>query len=92
MAEKIKGSIERTGVRVAETYTIDVEFDDGEKERSGDIDGYLAKVRRFLEQEGYQVNNIRIDGEGDAVSAIAARRPTWVHELWPYKSDWHCCY
>jgi len=86
---QIKGRIEQTGVRVQEIYTI--ELDPAEHE------AYYADpatyMKRFLEEKGFVVNGVHFDiGSGAGGSAEARPGGTWVHELWPYKSDWHCCY
>lgn len=90
---RIKGRIEQNGVRVQEIYTIELEPDEHEAFRT-DPEGHM---RRFLEQEGFTVNGVHFDigrGTGGGSDGQGEMRPggTWVHEVWPYKSDWHCCY
>jgi hypothetical protein len=57
MKQHISGKLERIGVQVSETFALRLEPDDGQNEEfRKDPRGF---VRRFLEQEGFEVNRIQ---------------------------------
>ena len=57
---KISGTIKPTGVRVMEAYDIQMDLKGADERFGRDPAGF---VRQFLEQEGFEVNEVRVRGD-----------------------------
>ena len=96
MAERIKGTMEQVGVQLAETYEVRID-PSHEEEWNKDPYGFM---RRFLEEQGHEVNRVQIIREDEPdnpgpgrMAGGAPRLPnTTFHIVYPAnESSGHIC-
>ncbi len=84
---KPKSTIERTGITVYERFNIQIEVPEDEKGRFNQDP--IVYIRQFLEEQGFTVNELRMQGRGD-ISIERMPRCEWYHEVYPHQSIWIC--